>query len=81
MGFVRNVAETFKSREAQAQSLRLQFIENALMRGAADLAEGDDVGEEGNDEQPRLAGQQEQDAPAQDQANQQINQNRQSKFH
>ncbi len=52
-----------------------------LMRLAPDFAEGDDVGEKSDDEQPRLAGQQEQDAPAQNQANQQINQNRQRKFH
>ena len=52
-----------------------------LMCLAPDFAERDDVGEEGDDEQPRLAGQQEQDAPAQDQPNQQINQNRQRKFH
>ena len=48
---------------------------------ASDFAEGDEVGEEGDEEQPRLAGEQEQNAPAQDQTNQQINQNRQRKFH
>ena len=41
-----------------------------MLRQPADTAEGDDVGDEGDDEQPRLAGDDQQDSPAQDQSNQ-----------
>ena len=51
------------------------------MRQAADLAKRDNVGDEGGDQEPRLAGDREQNARAQHRAHQQINQNRQSKFH
>ena len=48
---------------------------------APNLGEGDDVGNERDDEQPRLAGDCQQDSHAQDQSDQQINQSRQRQFH
>ena len=52
-----------------------------MLRQAADLGKGDDVGNERDDEQPRLAGDGQQNSHAQDQSNQRINQSRQRKFH
>jgi hypothetical protein len=51
------------------------------MRHAADFAERDHIDNEGDNEEPRLAGDREQNARAQNHAHQQINKNRQSKFH
>ena len=52
-----------------------------MLRQAADFGEGDNIGDERDDEQPRLAGDQQQNSHAQDQSNQRINQSRQRKFH
>lgn len=51
------------------------------MRHAAQSAEGDDVGDEDNDEEQRLARNQEQHARAEKSGHQQINENCQSKLH
>ena len=52
-----------------------------MLGEAADLGEGDDVGNERDDEQPRLAGDRQQNSHAQGQSDQQINQSRQRQFH
>ena len=51
------------------------------MRHAADSAEGDDVGDDGGNQEPWLAGDRQQNARAQNHANQHIDQNCQSQFH
>lgn len=53
----------------------------SVLGEAADFGEGDDVGDKRNNEQPRLAGDNQQNSRTQDQSNQQINQSRQRKFH
>jgi len=51
------------------------------VRLAADLAERDDEPDRSEDEQPRIAMRCQQDARAQDQGDDEINQNCQGKFH
>ena len=52
-----------------------------MLRQTADFGEGDEVNGDGDDEQPRLAGHQEENSQTQNQDNHQINQSRQCQFH
>jgi hypothetical protein len=51
------------------------------LRPATDSSKGNHVANHGNDEQPGLAGDEQQNARAQDQSHQDVHQNSQSKFH
>lgn len=52
-----------------------------MLREAAELAEGENEDDDGNNEENRLAGDQQQNCRAEDSGHYQINQNRQSKIH
>jgi hypothetical protein len=60
--------------------LKLSYL-GSLMRHAADFAERNHVNDESGNQKPRLAGDRQQNARAQKDADQHVNQNRQSKFH
>jgi hypothetical protein len=51
------------------------------MRHAADFAERDHVGNDSGNQKPRFTGNRQQNSRAQNEANQHVNQNCQSKFH
>ena len=53
----------------------------SLVRHAADFTERDHIGNEGGNQEPRFARDRQQNARAQNDANQHINQDCQSKFH
>lgn len=52
-----------------------------MLRQAAELGESEDEGDNRNNEEQRLAQDEQQDSRAQDSGHEQINQNRQSKIH
>lgn len=68
--------------ELPAPNSELQrSISESVLRQAAKSGKGDDVGDDGGDEQPRFAGEERQYARAQHQGDHPISQNSHRKFH